>query len=194
MIDLFHKRLPDWRLSGCNIKKALLLSYGLWCCDRLWMSSPQKISEEGGGVLCLWPQTQVKIQFCFSAHHSHHFLVRTSMGCSCVILIQIHKSQWKQIFLMIPRSINCCNTYKLDDCLWQDALKCQCCHLKWNSGIRWHIGAILSYSVSGSSPICLNILRSGSTTVFFSHCKLKLPSFLVIQTQNWETFRRSRNF
>lgn len=151
MIELFHKRLPDWHLSGCNIKKAFLLSYGLWCCDRLWMSSPQKVSGEGGGVLCLWPQTQVKIQFCSSAHNSHHFQVRPSMGFSCIILIWIQKSQWKQILLKIPRSFDCFNAYKLDYCLWQDTLKCQCCHLKWNLGIQWNLGAILSYSVSSSS-------------------------------------------
>lgn len=73
------------------------------------------------------------------------------MGFSCTVLIWIQKSQWKQIFLKIPMSINCFNTYKLDYCLWQDALKCQCYHLTWNSGIQWNLGAILSYSASSSS-------------------------------------------
>lgn len=92
MIELFHKRLPDWRLSGCNIKKALLLTYGLQCCDRLWMSSPQKVSGEGGILLCLWPEIRAKIQFCSSTQHSHHFQLRSFMGFRCIIFVWIHRS------------------------------------------------------------------------------------------------------
>lgn len=139
MIELFHKRLPDWHLSGCNIKKALHLTYGLQCCDRLWMSSPQKVSGEGGILLCLWPETRAEIQFCFSAQHSHHFQLRSSMGFKCIIFVWIHRSQWKQIFwrflglsiVLVPTNLS---TGSVD-------LKYPWRLPKWNSGIQWSIAA-----------------------------------------------------